>query len=117
MKFLLDENVPKQVKSFLESRGYEAEYSPKGLKNRELASLALSGGYVLVTRDRDFANTVLYPPKRFHGIVILHIHPPKAERLIEGVKRLLARVESYKGKLIIVRDDTIEIFEDESLAL
>jgi predicted nuclease of predicted toxin-antitoxin system len=86
------------------------------LKNRDLAALALRGGYVLVTRDHDFANTVLYSPKRFHGIVILHIHPPKAEKLIEGMERLLATVESYERKLIIVREDAIEVFEDADLA-
>ena len=86
------------------------------MKNRDLAALALRGGYVLVTRDHDFANTVLYPPKRFHGIVILHIHPPKAEKLIEGMERLLATVESYERKLIIVREDAIEVFEDADLA-
>ena len=86
------------------------------MKNRDLAALALRGGYVPVTREHDFADAVLYPPKRFHGIVVLRIHPPKAERLIEGIERLLAKVESYEGKLIIVREDAIEVFEDADSA-
>jgi predicted nuclease of predicted toxin-antitoxin system len=85
------------------------------MKNRDLASLALSKGYVLVTRDYDFANTILYPPEQFHDIIILHIHPPKAEKLIKGMERLMAKVKSYKGKLLIIKDEVIEIIEDRGL--
>ena len=86
------------------------------MRNRDLASLALSKGYILVTRDHDFANTILYPPKQFHGIIVLHIHPPKAERLIKGMERLLAKVEIYEGKLLIVKDEAIEVVGDGGLA-
>jgi predicted nuclease of predicted toxin-antitoxin system len=65
--------------------GYVVEYAPKGLKNRELASLAISRECILVTRDKDFTNTSLYPPKRFYGMIILDIHPPRAEKLIKEV--------------------------------
>jgi len=83
------------------------------VKNRDLASLALRRGYILVTRDYDFANTILYPPKQFHSIIILHIHPPKTEKLIKGMERLLAKVKSYEGKLLIIKDEVIEIIEDK----
>lgn len=114
LKFLLDENIPKLVKNFLESKGYIVEYSPRGVKNRELASLALSKGYILLTRDYDFANTILFPPKQFHGIILLHIHPPKAEKLIKEMESLLAKVKDYEGKLLIIRDGTLEIIGDRS---
>jgi len=114
LKFLLDENIPKLVKKFLESKGYVAEYPPKGVKNRELASLAISKGYILLTRDYDFANAILFPPKQFHGIIVLRIHPPKAEKLIKEIESLLVKVKDYKGKLLIIRDGTLEIVEDRS---
>lgn len=102
------------VKNFLESKGHVVEYSPKGLKNSELASLALGKGYILVTRDYDFANTILYPPKQFHGIIILRIHPPKAEKIIKEMESLLTKVKDYEGKLFIIKDGTLEIVEDRS---
>jgi predicted nuclease of predicted toxin-antitoxin system len=83
------------------------------VKNRDLASLAVSKGYILVTRDYDFANTILYPPKQFHGIIILHIHPPKAEKLLKEIESLLAKIKDYKGKLIIIKDGALEIIEDK----
>lgn len=77
MKFLLDENIPKRVKNFLESKGYTVEWPPKGIKNQQLASLPLDKGYVLLTRDYDFANTISYPPKQFHGIIVPPHTPSK----------------------------------------
>jgi len=114
LKFLLDENIPKLVKFFLESKGYTAEYSPKGIKNRELASLAIRKGYILLTRDFDFANTILYPPKQFHGIIVLHIHPPKAEKLIKEIESLLTKIKDFEGKLLILKEGSIEIIEGRS---
>jgi len=104
LRFLLDENIPKRVKDFLESSGYAVEYSPKGLKNRELASLAISRGCILVTRDKDFANTSPYPPNRFHGIIVLDIHPPIAEKLIKEMSSLLANVKNFEGRLLIIKE-------------
>lgn len=111
-KFLLDENIPKLVKKFLESKGYAVEYSPKGVKNQELASLALSKRYILLTRDYDFADAISYPPKQFHGIIIFRIHPPKAERLIKEIESLLAKVKNFEGKLVIIKEGKVEIIEE-----
>lgn len=69
LKFLLDENIPKIIKRFLEDKEYIVEYTPKGIKNTELASLALEKEAVLLSRDKDFINTVLFPPKEFFGII------------------------------------------------
>ncbi|MGP3702848.1 MAG: hypothetical protein ACKD6N_03620 [Candidatus Bathyarchaeota archaeon] len=71
--------MPKLVKNFLELKGYTVNYSPMGVKNQELASLAIRERCILLTRGFDFTNTISYPPKQFHGIILLHIHPPKAE--------------------------------------
>lgn len=102
------------MKRFLESKGYTVEYSPKGIKNRELALLALEKESILLTRDYDFANTILFPPRQFHGIIVLHVHPPKAEKLIERIEFLLAKVRSYRGKLFIVTDEKLDIIDDQS---
>ena len=91
-----------------------AEYPPRDMKNRELASLTIRKRCILLTRDRDFANTIMYPPKQFHGIIVLNFHPPKAEKLIKEIESLLAKVKNYEGKLVIVKDGTFEIIEDKS---
>ncbi|MEM2962051.1 MAG: hypothetical protein QXY01_03435 [Candidatus Bathyarchaeia archaeon] len=50
----------------------------------------------------------MYPPKQFHGIVVLRIHPPKAEKLIKELESLLAKVKNFEGKLIIVKEGKVE---------
>ena len=37
-KFLLDENIPNSVRKLLISKGFKAEYTPKGISNGKLAS-------------------------------------------------------------------------------
>jgi len=84
-KFLLDENIPKLLKIFLEEKGLSAGYAPKGTVNGELAALSLKKKCVLVSRDRDFTNPVLFPPKQFAGIIVFRIHPP----LVDSFKYLV----------------------------
>ncbi|HEQ78556.1 MAG TPA: hypothetical protein ENI78_02915 [Euryarchaeota archaeon] len=67
LKLLLDENIPISVFKFLKERRYEAFYVPQGAKDRDVAELAKRDKAVLLTRDYDFANILLYPPQDFHG--------------------------------------------------
>ena len=110
-KFLLDENIPQSVRRFLERRGLKVAYVPKGITNHEVALLAVRSGATLVTRDSDFSNTLLYPPSQFHGIVVLKIHPPKPEKLIRGLERLITQFERLNHRLFIIEEDTITVVE------
>ena len=107
-KFLLDENVPKQLKRFLESKGYSAEYASKSIKNGILAALALERECVLVSRDRDFINPVLFPPKQFQGIIILISHPPEYKKLIRSMDLVLSKVKEFRGRLFLADERNVE---------
>lgn len=108
-KFLLDENIRIEIKEFLESKGFSAEYVTKGISNGRLALLVKEKKLVLLTRDSDFLNSVLFPPNQFFGIIVLQIHPPEAEKLIKGMELLLSEVKEFKGKLFIVEEERYEI--------
>lgn len=110
IKFLLDENIRIEVKEFLESKGFLTEYAPKGISNGKLASLAKEKKYVLVSRDHDFINSVLFPPNQFSGIIVLSVHPPTVEKLIKGSELLLSKVKEFEGKLFVVKEDEFEVF-------
>ena len=56
---------------YLKSRGFKVSYVPSGIRNKEVAELAKKTGAVLVTRDWDFSNVMLYPPEKYNGIIIL----------------------------------------------
>jgi|Deesub1362A_J573_1020465.scaffolds.fasta_scaffold01962_7 predicted nuclease of predicted toxin-antitoxin system len=111
LKFLLDENIPSSVFKFLKIKGYKAFYVPKGAKDRNVAELAKREKAVLVTRDYDFANILLYPPQEFHGIIILKVHPPVAEKLISSMKSVLKAAEDFRGKVFVVLEDRIRVLE------
>ena len=111
MKLLLDENIPISVFKFLKERRYEAFYVPKGAKDRDVAELARRDRAVLLTRDYDFANMLLYPPQDFYGIIILKVHPPVAEKLISSLKSVLKATEDFGGKVFVVTEDRIRVFE------
>ena len=107
-KFLLDENIRIEVKEFLESNGFSAKYASKGISNGKLASLAKEEKIVLLSRDSDFVNTSLFPPKEFSGIIVFIIHPPTAEKLVKALSSLLAEVKEFKGKLFVVAEEGFE---------
>ena len=107
-KFLLDENIRIEIKKFLKSKGFSAEYAAKGVSNGRLALLAKDKSLVLVSRDSDFLNRSMFPPKEFSGIMVFVIHPPTVEKLIKALSSLLADVSEFKGKLFIVDEEGFE---------
>ena len=110
-KFLLDENIPRSIKRFLESKGFSAEYSSKGIVNGKLASLAKEMKLVLVSLDSDFLDKPIFPPKEFSGIIVFVIHPPKPQRLERALSSLLSKVKEFKSKLFIVDEENFEVVD------
>ena len=108
-KFLLDENIRIEIKEFLKSKGFSAEYAAKGVSNGRLASLAKDKSLVLVSRDSDFLNKSAFPPKEFSGMIVFVIHPPTVEKLVRALSSLLSKVKEFKGKLFTVDEDEFEV--------
>ena len=116
LKFLLDENIPRSVKRFLENKGFPVEYVPKGAEDDLVIALAKSKQAILLTRDSDFANQILYPPKEYYGIVVFKIHPPKPDKIVNALSKLLENIKDFKGKLFIVKEDEVIIFKDNNIS-
>ena len=108
-KFLLDENIPKSVRNLLKSKGFEAEYTQKGISDEELASLAKKQKSIIVSRDSDFLNSSLFPPEKYFGIIVFLIHPPKAEKLVSAMALLLSETKDFTGKVFGVWEKEFKI--------
>lgn len=106
MRILLDEDVHVKVMDWLTKRGHDVLRVPSGLKNGAVLELAQRESRVLLTRDKDFSNRLMYPPFRYKGIVILRIHPPELERLLRALERLLSKLSEveFPGKTAIVEE-------------
>lgn len=73
MKFLADENVKGRLVKWLQMLRYDVTTAPKGVKNSQLFALAKQTGRVLMSNDRDFLNSALYPVEGTPGRIILRI--------------------------------------------
>ena len=104
MRVLLDEDVDVRVLAWLREASHDATRVPSGLKNGAVIELSRRESRVLITRDKDFANRLLYLPSHNSGIVILRVHPPTREKLVAALRALLAQVPEREipGKLVVV---------------
>jgi len=107
MQFLLDEDVHIKLLSWLKDAGHNVVRVPSGFKNGQVIGLARSESRILITRDKDFSNRLMYPPDQSPGIIILRIHPPQYEAFVSALKLLfqaLPAAEDFSGKLVILEE-------------
>ena len=108
MKFLLDENVHKGLFSFLVKPGHDVRLSPKGIKNGKVFELSVREERILISRDADFLDAVLYPSSKHFGIFLLRILPRDLEAQKRAISRLLEQFpmsDEVKGKVVKLLPD------------
>jgi predicted nuclease of predicted toxin-antitoxin system len=98
MKFLLDANVGRTVKNFLEREGFNvrwiAQIDPR-MEDAGILSLAVSEGRVLVTVDKDFGNLIFNQGLAHRGVIRLEDAIPQVQ-----VKYLRALLRQHPNELI-----------------
>src|SRR3989338_8803247 len=112
LKFLLDENVKKELLTFLKSEGYNVTFKPKGLSNGKLASFSKSEKRVFVTNDEDFTNPVSFPKEKIFSIIWLRIPQDKPEAFLSAFSKLLKKKsepKDFEGYLITLKEDDFEV--------
>lgn len=109
LKFLLDENVKKELLQFLKQQGFDVIFKPKGLLNGILAELSKSEQRILITNDEDF---VEFTKEEIFSIVWLRIPQNEPESLLKAFSILLkekAMLEDFEGKLIVLKKDGFDV--------
>jgi predicted nuclease of predicted toxin-antitoxin system len=75
LKLKIDENLPAECASILQSAGFEADTVTEehltGAEDSVIARQARVDGRVLITLDLDFGNVLAYPPAEHAGIIVL----------------------------------------------
>ena len=105
MDFIIDENVPVELITWLNQLRHSTFLTPKGASDEEVALLAKEQKAILLTQDRHFTNTLRFPPQDFSGIIRIKIHPSHIEDITLSLKKLFevfSKPEDFKGKLIIL---------------
>src|SRR3989344_4581539 len=104
MKFLLDENVKKELLKFLKQKGFDVVFKPKELSNGTLAEFSKLEQRVLISNDRHFTNSPKFSKEKIFSVVWLRIPQDKPEILLNKFSELLDKIkpEEFKGKFIIL---------------
>jgi hypothetical protein len=105
-KFLVDENIPTPVASFLRSKGFDVKEVRQsiaaGTPDASIMELAREEERTLLTFDRHFSNILLYPLNTHHGVIRIRIHPPLLADLLGALDHFLERFD-----LVAVRETVV----------
>jgi predicted nuclease of predicted toxin-antitoxin system len=119
LRFLIDGNLPRSLVGMLTEAGHEALHVRDGglgdAEDSKIADYARRRGYALMTRDFDFADIRTYPPRDYHGLVIIDLPETAVASAIQHlVQSLLLNKEVLDllpGRLAIVEFGRIRLRE------
>ncbi len=112
MQFLADENFRLDVIRFLEKQGHNIKLAPRSCDDKKVAHIAHHEDRILLTNDNDFSITLQFPPKKFSGILIFRIHPPRFSKYILAINNFfdIRKNNQIKGKTFLIDENSfIEI--------
>lgn len=111
MRFIIDENIRKEVADFFRSSGHDILVVPSGSEDEEIARIAKETKRTIVTHDQHFADILMYPPEEYSGIIRIKIHPPTATTIINALREFLQEIkpDQINKKLVILEKDGFRI--------
>lgn len=122
MRAKLDENFGTRGFQLLSDRGWDvatvAGEELCSVSDRTLIEVCRAEDRALISFDTDFANTLLFPSRRYRGIVVLRLPSPQSLQAIEdALVRVadLAATRSVVGRLWIVSAARIREYDSESV--
>jgi len=98
VRFFLDENMPKSSAKMLENFGFEVEHARsaglKGEPDKEIAKYAKEQKAILVTKDLDFGNVLLYDKDSHYGLLIIRLpHDYSAKQITDKLKKFINNID------------------------
>jgi predicted nuclease of predicted toxin-antitoxin system len=99
MRFLVDECTGPVVAQWLRSQSHDvfSVYDEaRGMPDEGVLAEAFSGGWILITNDKDFEEMVFRERKPHHGVVFLRLQDERAASKIDAIRRL---PNSYADRL------------------
>lgn len=102
LKFLIDENIPREIEDLLVNMGYEV-YSIRrnnpGLNDLEIISLSLREHWIIVTFDLDFGHYIKVENLKPYGLILLRMILLSSDQIRKDFKILFEYIKLNKIRL------------------
>ena len=108
LRLLIDANMPRLITRSLTALGYDVvdirDVEMPGVADERIFEIAQQEKRVIITRDQDFGNVLLYPPGLHSGIIVLKTHMLSSESIRDLLAGFLAEIkeDEVSGSLIIL---------------
>jgi predicted nuclease of predicted toxin-antitoxin system len=115
MKFKLDENLPLEIADAFRDTGHEIDSVQSegltGASDQEILERVQAENQVLLTMDKGIADVRLFPPSKYHGIVLFRPSSSGRGEVLRFVQQALTDLISLElsGHLAIVTSRGIRI--------
>ncbi|OHB81067.1 MAG: hypothetical protein A2W31_02820 [Planctomycetes bacterium RBG_16_64_10] len=111
MRFLVDECTGAAVARWLRNQSHEvfSVYGEaRGMADEAVLAEAFSGGWILITNDKDVGEMVFRARKQHHGVVLLRLQDERAASKIDALRRLLdSYADRLTGTFVVVTETQI----------
>ncbi len=110
MRFFLDENIPKNVATFLIKEGHEIidirGTEREGLSDKDIFNLAQENEAIFLTTDRDFFHTIPHLYKNHFGIIVFNLKQPNRYNITEKLDWALKNIDltKFNSNVLLLRD-------------
>jgi predicted nuclease of predicted toxin-antitoxin system len=111
MRFLVDECVWQITLDYVKQLGHDLvsveERNLSGAEDEIVLMQAVSENRAFLTRDKHFANSLLYPPANYLGIIVLKIEPSTTDQVHRTLTAALSHFnqDTIQKALVIVDQD------------
>lgn len=108
MRFIADENIPRMLVVKLIKLNHNIVLTKRNKSDIAIARQAANEKRIVLTLDKDFTNTILFPPGKFN-IHHIDIHPPEKHMITNAVIDLIAKIKpnNFKGLIILSKEGII----------
>ncbi len=115
MKIKLDENLPVSMASHLRTLGHDVDTTLDeqltGRPDTDVWNAAQRELRFLVTQDLDFSDIRTFEPGKHKGILLVRLHAPDRQSLIQRVRSLFEteQVEAWSGCFVVATERKVRI--------
>jgi predicted nuclease of predicted toxin-antitoxin system len=119
MKIKLDENLPLRLAILLTELGHEAhtvhDERLTGRPDSEIWDASQKESRFLITQDIDFSDIPKFTPGSHHGILLMRLHSPNRQNLVDRIVELFQRerVVGWEGCFVVATERKIRVLRPQ----